>query len=71
MKQSFSRRGFTLVAAIAFAVLLISVAALKEQWQKREIKSFALPAGFSYNPRPDYYTEKFRPQYHLSPETTH
>lgn len=70
MKQSFSRRGFTLVAAIAFAVLLISAAALKEQWQKREIKSFALPAGFSYNPRPDYYTEKFRPQYHLSPETS-
>lgn len=34
-----------------------------------EAENAGTPAPFAYSAQPDYYTERYRPQYHLSPET--
>jgi fructan beta-fructosidase len=69
MNQQLKRRGAQLTAAMACGVLVLSAAAMiAKTWQQEAKPDFALPEGFSYNASPDYYTEKYRPQYHLSPE---
>jgi len=53
------------------ALLLIGAAAAAILWNQGGIRGEVgtAPISFEYNPDPTYYTEKYRPQYHLSPET--
>ncbi|HZG74808.1 MAG TPA: GH32 C-terminal domain-containing protein [Paenibacillus sp.] len=69
MKQLLKRRAFQWSAAAVCGALALSAVAAAQPWREEPKTSFALPEGFEYNPDPDYYTEKYRPQYHLSPET--
>ncbi|WP_123041822.1 GH32 C-terminal domain-containing protein [Cohnella candidum] len=57
-------------AVAASAVLLAAAGAIYYGTRVQESANEpALPTGFAYRPDPAYFTEKFRPQYHLSPET--
>jgi len=65
MKLSVLNMGFIVIAAII--LLLIVFIIINTSGKDRE-QSYSVPSSFDFESNPTYYTEKFRPQYHLSPE---
>ncbi|CAM4210744.1 glycoside hydrolase family 32 protein [Paenibacillus alkaliterrae] len=66
MKLPIYRIGLLFIALIV--LLLLAFAAIRSIDNRKEEINI-IPADYNFNPSPTYYTEKFRPQYHLSPET--
>ncbi|WP_309119830.1 GH32 C-terminal domain-containing protein [Paenibacillus sp.] len=69
MQQLLKRRAFRWSAATVCGALALSAVVAASPWREEPEASYTLPEGFEYDSDPDYYTEKYRPQYHLSPET--
>lgn len=55
------------ILLLCTAVILVYLADIRKEGE--EGKSDMGKSAFTYHPDPNYYTERYRPQYHLSPET--
>ncbi|BBH24197.1 hypothetical protein Back11_55420 [Paenibacillus baekrokdamisoli] len=65
MTNGVKRSRIIIIAAIIVLILfMVSIVIVKVGGREAEQTKTA----FAFNPDPTYYTEKFRPQYHLSPE---
>ncbi|MCA0757119.1 GH32 C-terminal domain-containing protein [Paenibacillus sp. N4] len=69
MKTRSKRNSTILLSSLILAIVAAAAILTVNRDQSGQQGGSAAPEGFAYNADPSYYTEKYRPQYHLSPET--